>query len=297
MKQPTRQQVPPGRVPARSKTAETLPDLGAVRPEAVDPRRADTAPEVPTAKLDARDTLPMLRVSPEADDVTAGAPPARGTADPATARYEWIAGRAHATSYPTLSAYLEDLPEGLASYPEALAKGQAIRSMVLDRVHGLDVAGGLPGPLAARVRVPGSAGEWVPLVHLCGLHAAIYDDSFSPSGGMAAFEEWSFERNVKLLQTPLFRRLVTLASPELLLAVYRARWSAFYRGVDVEVLAVGRQTASFRLRHPAFAIPAVSRAAIGAAFRAAVVVAGGKSSAVTTSAESSRSARFVLRWT
>jgi hypothetical protein len=188
------------------------------------------------------------------------------------------------------------LPDGLRSYPAVLAKGVILRSLLLEPVQPLPLDAGLPEALEALIRKPPSVNEWVSAVSLCALHAACYDLAFADAGGVADFEEWTFERTLRLMQTPLYRRLMTADGPEHLLALHGMRWSAFYRGASLDVLDVAPRRVVFRLSSPPHCWPTISRIALGAGFRAAAVTAGAKSATVMMEEDSPRSSRFDVRW-
>jgi len=212
-----------------------------------------------------------------------------------TAHYSVVVRRS-AAALPTVAGYLAQLPDGLHSYPAARVKGLTLRTLVLDPVHPLEVGTGLPSALEDLVAHPPAPGDWVPVVWLCALHAGVYDTSFASDGGMLAYEEWVFQRNLRLLRAPLFRRLVEVQSPELLLALHTARWSAFYRGSSLDILQVEPGRAVFRMSHPPRCWPTLAVTGLGAAFRAAAVVAGAKTATVAVTEESPRASRLAVSW-
>jgi hypothetical protein len=274
------------------------------------PRNAPTKPSVPRAKReeaipsppvvpplvetapDRATTLPEIPAAPRAE------PPRRMTTKPAIAR----AKREGAPSSPgvdfaLLRQYVSALPEGLDSYPKALASGAIVLSLLLDPVGRLPLGIGLPSPLEGLICTPPAPSAWVPLVSLCALHAAVYDFAFADKGGVRAYEEWTFQRNLQLTKNPLYRKILAVESPETLLASYNSgRWSAFYRGTSLHVMSAAKQSASLRLTHPAYAWPEINRIAFGAALRAALVIAHAKSATVTSRELSVRASHFEIRW-
>ena len=273
-------------------------------------RSTPTKPSVPRAKReeakqswrvaaslvdtppDKAPTLPEIPAAPRVE------PPRRTTTKPSIPR----AKREGATSSPRvdfalLAQYVNALPEGLDSYPKALASGAIVLSLLLDPVGRLPLGIGLPSPLEDLVCTPPAASAWVPVVKLCAFHAAVYDVAFADKGGIPAYEEWTFQRNLQLTKNPLYRKILAVESPEALLASYNSgRWSAFYRGLSLHVMNVAKHSASLRLTHPAHAWPEISRIALGAALRAAFVIARAKSATVTSRELSVRASHFEISW-
>lgn len=203
-----------------------------------------------------------------------------------------------ATSAETLlGRYLADLPGGLDAYPTTRASAVMVRNLIGDTRYAPRLGEGLPPVLEALVREPPGADAWIPVVHLCALHAATYDQWFASDGGLEAYEKWTFLRNMQLTDTPVYRQLLEQQSPEALLATYStARWSFFYRGVALDVAHAEPGHVVLRLTYPPACWPEISRHAIGAAFRSTLVIAGATDPRVESRAVSSRVSTFALRW-
>jgi hypothetical protein len=287
------------------------PRRGTTTPTPAPGRRgAPTEPSVPRAKREQAMTSPQSAPAP-VDKTRHGAPTlpeiqAAPKADPARrattktavprARREQVTA-ATETNFALLTQYVNALPDGLESYPKALASGALVLGLLLDPLSRLPLGGGLPPPLEELMGTSPPASSWVPLVKLCALHAAVYDFAFAEKGGVAAYEEWTFQRNLRLAGDSVYRKILAVESPEALLASYNsARWSAFYRGTSLHVMSVAKRSASLRLTHPAYAWPGISRIALGAALRAALVIARAKSATVTSRELSVRAAHFEVRW-
>jgi Protein of unknown function (DUF2378) len=217
--------------------------------------------------------------------------------DPSAARYSVIPQRAaSAVRFPTLAQYLEKLPKGLESHAALRVKGAIVRRLILDPVHALPLGVGLPEVLEGLVRAPPSANDWAPTVQLFSLHAAMFDSAFAGKGGTRAYEEWTFERDLRLFKTDAFRALVAVEGPERLLTNYAARWSAFHRGTTLNVMHVSKAKVAIRLSYPAHSWPPISCLALAGAFRAAVVVAGAKEGEVTFTDDSPAASSFDISW-
>jgi hypothetical protein len=278
-------------------------------PPAPGPRSAPTKPSVPRAKREEATPSPPVvprrgetppdraRTLPEipAPEVT---PPSKTATKPAVprAKREGAISSA-AVDFAVLRQYLNALPEGFESYPRALASGAVVLGLLLDPAQRLPLGMGLPSPLEDLIRTPPAASAWIPLVTLCALQAAVYDFAFADTGGVPAYEERTFQRSLQLTDNPLYRKILAVESPEALLASCSSgRWSTFYRGPSLHVMNVARGSASLRLTHPAAAWPGISRIALGAALRAAFIIARAKSATVTSRELSIRASHFEIRW-
>jgi hypothetical protein len=196
--------------------------------------------------------------------------------------------------FSTLEKYVTSLPDGLDSYPDCRATGATFRNLL--SAVSLPLDAGLPAVLEKWIRAHPSENEWLPVVHLCALHAAVFDSMFAHESGMAAYVEWTFQRNKTMLAAPVYAPIVTAGSPELLLAAYRARWSVFYRGCTLDAISATKTSMTFRLSYPAYCWPEVSRLSLAAAFRAGLTLMNAQSLDVRSSEISPRASQFDLRW-
>jgi hypothetical protein len=292
-------------VPRAKRDSSGLPTL----PRTPAPDRATTIRDMPSAAPAPRAseaiTLELKRPNEPPAAVHRSAAPTvdalpaalNETDDPGGARYSLIPPRLLLKArFAKLARYLEALPRGLESYPAVRAKGAIVRQLLLDPVHSLSLAEGLPPRLEELIRMPPSVNEWVPLVELCALHAAAFDFAFADKGGVSAYEEWTFQRDLQLFKGPVYRALIAVPKPELLLTNHAARWSAFHRGSSLHVMAVADGKIAVRLSYPPYSWPKVSRVALGAAFRAAVIVAGAQWGEVTSKEESISLSSFDIQW-
>ncbi|MCZ7677693.1 MAG: hypothetical protein M5U28_02505 [Sandaracinaceae bacterium] len=153
--------------------------------------------------------------------------------------------------FPSAAAYLARLPEGLASHPQCVVKASVLRDVADARPLGPDDLAALPGPVAQLVREPPPVSSWVPEVHALVAMIAIRDRHFAPGEiGLSAYEEWTYERNKKLLARPLYRALFLLLSPERLLRNVGNRWAMFRRGSRLELVERSASSATVRLSFP-----------------------------------------------
>jgi hypothetical protein len=126
---------------------------------------------------------------------------------------------------PLTHAYLADLPDGLASYPECRAKASMVRF-----VAGRLPAGGLPdlpAPIASLLHDPPPATSWVPEVHYNAASLAAADLVGCDAEGFHAFWQGVME---DMIRSPLYRMILGMVSPSGLLTTAAKRWGLFHVG-------------------------------------------------------------------
>jgi hypothetical protein len=198
---------------------------------------------------------------------------------------------------PSVAAYVERLPGGVASYPAAGVKGAVTRRMLDDaRLPFPLPAGSIPDEVARFVAEGFSVGAWVPETFHSVLACAIFDLRFRDEGGMPAFERWVHEGNRGLLRSPLYRVLFLVASPERIFIGAERRWATFHRGSLLRVLDHREGGARVRLTYPAYLFPEHSVVGFGAALLAAVEAAGGKRVRMEWRVESDASTLYTGSW-
>jgi hypothetical protein len=175
--------------------------------------------------------------------------------------------------YPSLDRYLESLPNGIDSYPEATVKGAVLRSMLLE-VDFKPEPGVLPAAVERCAQEPPATSTWVPETFHGALSEAIYDARFHEHGGMPAFESWVLERSRKLISSPLYKVLFFVVRPERVFIGAQKRWSAFHRGSRFEITDEGATRRTVRLSHPPHLFSHHALHAFAASFRAAGECAG-----------------------
>lgn len=192
--------------------------------------------------------------------------------------------------FPLLARYVDGLPAGLASYPEAQAKGSVIRTLVSTTPVHLDPHE-LPAELAGFIEEPPLPTAWVSEVQLNALGLA-YQDVMSPS----VHETWVWERNRKILTNPLYKILFWMISPERLFVGLPHRWSAFRRGTELALVdqSVGR--ARLRLTFPKNLHDKSTLANVCVAGRVVAEAAGAKASDMVVEACAPTSAVFAISW-
>lgn len=191
-----------------------------------------------------------------------------------------------------LETYLSGLPAGLSSFPDCVVK-----SNVLDEVLAWlsEVEGGVPSSLAPALSRVSSG--WVPetLINALSLHIA---DVGYPTG-----ESWVnsvYRRQRAVYQTPLYRAVMIVLSPTLLMMGATDRWKAYRRGTK---LAVDRwQNRGHRretigsIHHPRGLYADLNLQSLGQAFLAAVDSCGARDAQVEIIEYAGDATRFRLSY-
>lgn len=171
-------------------------------------------------------------------------------------------------------AYLEQLPNGLASYPDCTARLE-IFMVLLDRIpkerwH--------PRFAAAIERyLMDVRRAWVPEV-LCSTITMMLRDQLDSD---EALQTVAYAESLALYKRPLYRALMMVLSPTLLAMGTARRWGATHRGTELEAVKWEHHgeetTVHLELRHPAGLFQRVHHLAYGEALRAAADVTRAKS--------------------
>jgi hypothetical protein len=189
-----------------------------------------------------------------------------------------------------LESYLSSLPAGLASYPQCQVKGSVLRGFADSSPVPFPLAL-LPPPLLALLDAPPLPSDWISEVHFLAL-ATAHESQLTPS----AREQWVYQRNRRLLRTPLYLILFRVAGPARVFAGVANRWRAFRRGTDVTMLEQSDGHAVLEIHHPKNLYPEGALLNLCCAFRAVLDVAGADSSVVRILSHGPTSARVEARW-
>lgn len=193
--------------------------------------------------------------------------------------------------YPTLAWYIDQLPEGLASYPDCKTKG----SLVLSAIEGHDVSDlrdGLPEMVAATIHNPPSAGLW--------MHGTLSDavsyvmvDAFYPTEEAAM--QWTRERTRRTSQKKIYRAFARATGPSVLLRAAVAVHGLFQRGTDLEVERT-EFGASARLTHPAYLHGGLSHRFNVPMFEEMIGQVGGRDTTASLTASEPEFATYEISW-
>lgn len=189
-----------------------------------------------------------------------------------------------------LAAYLERLPRGLASHPEAQVKGSVVRALVSTSPIAVP-RDALPPELLLLVDDPPLPNAWVHEVAVLALGLA-FEERMPP----AEHEAWVESRNRKLLTNPLYRILFAAIGPERLLTGLSNRWSAFRRGSSIEVTERRPGWVALTLTYPPHLHSPETLHNFAVSFRVTALSAGAKHVIVRVDERSPTTAVFTFDW-
>lgn len=176
--------------------------------------------------------------------------------------------------FPVLRAYVDQLPNGLDSHPDYVAKASLYRTVVDATPLAPDDVEALPDVLRSLIQHPLPVSSWIPEAHSHGVMLAVYDSQFGDAG---RFEQWAYDRQRDLFSGPLYSVAMKLVSPNLLLKTATLRWRLFHRGVTFKVTEQRNDGGVGELQFPTGVYEDISLLGMCAGLRAALdlTVGGG----------------------
>ena len=167
---------------------------------------------------------------------------------------------------PATKDYLRGLPGGAASHPSCTVHSEVFGGVVrkLD-----EVLAATPWPDDLQPLRPGEGSTWLPEVHMQLLSLFLADQM-----GEDAYLEWVYEDSSRIYQRPVFRHLMKLVSPTLMVMGASSRWSAMHRGTVLTASPVSREgeriTTMGKLVTPPGLFPPLYARALCLGFKAAI---------------------------
>jgi len=171
-----------------------------------------------------------------------------------------------------LQDYLDALPLAEESYPDYLQKASVYRQF-LALTPGAGLAEALPPSVRRLVTDPEPVSAWIPEVHAVAIYLSAYDVGFADE--VAYLEHWK-KVNDALLGGPLYRILMRVVSPTIVLRGARSRWGNFHRGLGFHVDNLSPGNLEARLTYPVALLPEVLAVSYTSAFQAALELAGAR---------------------
>jgi len=193
--------------------------------------------------------------------------------------------------FPALAEYLERLPAGLLSYPEATSKGILLRSsMASHYVH--RTWKDLPPAIVSAVRSPPAVTGWVSTV-LTDAVFCLVADTFYPTP--EAMLKWNYDRTLRMAKVPMYSAIAGVVGLERFLKGAARVHALFQRGTDVSVEVRGAGADVF-LRHVPHLHGTLNHLSNEGVFRAALESAGGLDVTVKMLESTPTLARYEARW-
>ena len=194
--------------------------------------------------------------------------------------------------FPRLARYADTLPQGLASFPECKAKGSICKHLL--EKHPIQDPAGLPDEiLGFTSRMIPSAG-WVSECACMGLHLAI-GDAYSMSD--PEYDRWLYQHNAGLLEGRfMFKAIMSLASPGVLMQGAAIRFNGFHEGTRLEIGARAPNSIDFTLAYPAGIYTEPCLAAFRAAFQVSLDMTKAKAVRCALERAEPAKASFKVTW-
>ena len=203
-----------------------------------------------------------------------------------------MANEVDGVRFPTVAHYLETLPDGVRSYPDAKIRGGLVNA-VLKEVRFSDTRGALPDAVCDWIEQPPLQSEWIPQVIARVLLRSLHDEHFKTR---EAYLNWAYESQRKVLSGPLYKILFLGVSPERLIKMSASRYAHFHVGLSMEILDRSGNTATARLHHPPLLCTPFDHAATLEGFRAGLELAGGREIVSGVADYDDRSALLEFSW-
>lgn len=196
---------------------------------------------------------------------------------------------------PRLAAYFDRLPDGLASHPNAQLKSDSLDHMRASYPGMLDEVV-VPQPMID-IFTNRQPGEWVPEVIGSSLHLACRDLAFQDD---ESYLDWSYESSGALFNKPLYRVIMHVLSPTLVIMGAAKRWATFHQGSELKPGPASKEgsrvTVQGILSHPGGLFPLLVLQTFARAFEAAVAATRALNPRATLEQSSDTETRYLLSW-
>jgi hypothetical protein len=194
------------------------------------------------------------------------------------------------TRFPRASAYLASLPLGLASHPQCTARTDTARLMLAEfpQLLATGVTAGLVHTLEKTIR----GAEVFPDVMSVLLRLLVRDAAFRDDQG---FLEWNQALSARVFSSPVYRVLMHVLSPTLVLTGAQRRWNAYRTGTHLSSEGT-RDGATLKLASPAGLYPELVARSYAELFRAALLAARAQDVQIAMVAHEPALATYRLSW-
>jgi hypothetical protein len=153
--------------------------------------------------------------------------------------------------------------------------------------------GALPPEVRRLINTPPTNSAWIPDTVYFGAVLALADYRRMDN---ARYRGWLREANRRLFQSPVYRVLLSLTSPGVLLTLCSSTWGTMHRGTTLKIVDSGKGVGAAELTFPERAYDRAVIEAIEVGLLVALERSNVKAPAVTTRAITATSARFEAHW-
>jgi hypothetical protein len=143
-------------------------------------------------------------------------------------------GKLDPARYPHAAAYAASLPEGLAAFPSCRMNRHVLEHVSED-FPDLGKDESLP-PAISDFFGNFIGGDWITEAAGNVIYLMIRDRCFRDD---AAFRAWNQQNIDRLIRNPIFRAIMVLLSPSLVVMGAGKRWSSFHQGTEMRTEPMG----------------------------------------------------------
>lgn len=194
--------------------------------------------------------------------------------------------------YPRAVAHLERLPAGIESHPDATCVADVLDVLLEDFPQFRR-----PPGVSARVQEwldqEYTSGMWVPEMRIVTTQLMARDLYFRDDEHFVA---WSHDMSVRVFKKPLYRMLMYVLSPTLVLMGAQKRWSRFRRGSTMSGRPHEDGSYTLAVDHPDGIYSPMLLDGLGASYQAALEAAGAKNVDVAVVASEPTRSEWRLTW-
>jgi hypothetical protein len=193
--------------------------------------------------------------------------------------------------FPRTAAYVAALPGGLDAYPRCRVRTAVTKESTLEFPQVLEHPGIEP-EMRARIKASMNQGEWMPETIGTAVRLLIRDVVFDNDQD---YFEWYFRVAEKLFTKPLFKVLMYVVSPTLVMLGASKRWSAFREG-SAMTAKVEQGKAVIELKFPENLYPEIALVGLGEVIRASVTAARARNVESRLVEATSTRAEWLITW-
>lgn len=192
------------------------------------------------------------------------------------------------------AAYVERLPDGFASFPEARVRAEVFEALRVELFERGLADSELPQEMRTYIR-DGVPSKWLDEALAQACNSLLCDVL-----GTDEFLQWSYSDAARLYHRPLMRHLMRLVSPSLLAMGAPSRWNTLRDGSHLEIGKLRRTETRIEidgaLIGPDHLFAESFLLAMAEAFRAALEGARGREVQAKLRESSANQARYELSW-
>lgn len=145
--------------------------------------------------------------------------------------------------YPRAATYVGRLTEGVSSFPSCWMNRHVLEHVGED-FPDLGKDASLP-PALADFFAERVAGEWIPEAAGNAIYLMIRDRCFHDD---VAFRAWNQKNIDRLIRNPIFRAIMVLLSPSLVVMGAGKRWGSFHQGTEMTTEPMGQAGGRMQVR-------------------------------------------------